>query len=178
LDEGTGQTSEEKITELRKRVVDALREIMSAPRVSDASDRAQLEAHVYGFLGACTNLASAQQTLFLEELSYGTEIITALDKMSEDEFSHRELAKGIIFENRRLYAHLAMDSLLTFTLMNLATLLVKSATDFESMRNTMAAYSEVMGKFKKLIENKATGKDVETWFNTIWDRQVKRGVIR
>jgi hypothetical protein len=163
------------------RVFDAFEKIASKPGVTDKSDRPQVEAAVYGFLEDCTNLAAAQQTLFLKELLHESDTITGIDKVPDDVFSrftHKELVQGIVSESRRFYVYLMMSSFLTLVLVNLATLLVESAADFDSMRNTMLAYSDALGKFKTLVESKATGKDVETWFNTIWDRQVKRGVIR
>jgi hypothetical protein len=71
-----------------------------------------------------------------------------------------------------------MDNAMLLILFTLVDSLIKSSPELDSLRNQMNVYAEIMKKFKTLVDDKTTGKPVEAWFNIIWDRQVKRGVVR
>lgn len=55
---------------------------------------------------------------------------------------------------------------------------LNSSSELDSIRNQMSDYAQVMAKFKELVDEKKSGKAVESWLNMMWDRQVKRGVVQ
>jgi len=181
LDETTRKTSQEEIITLRRQVADAFHELSTIKPASDLSDRKQMESVVYGFLEGCVKLLTTRENLFLKEYSYTSETYKQMENTKDANWKKlkpKTLFMGLLEDYMQNYRVFAVDNVLLLTLVIAVTELIKTGTDVDFMRNTMNVYAETMSKFKALVEDKATGKPVEEWFNLIWDRQVKRGVIR
>jgi hypothetical protein len=182
LDDKTDQTRKEESVDLaRKRFTEAFSELVARQRAGDPSDRAQLEAFVYGILESWANVLAARSNLFKEEFSSTEEaynVVTDMDESAWKKLKTKGLLQGLLADRMRSYAVFLVDNMLLQVLTVTVTELIKETVDISAMRNTMDAYAEVMGKFKALVESKQTGKPVEEWFNVIWKRQAERGVIQ
>lgn len=180
MHEETGQTTQEEIDSLRKQVIVAFNEIPFAPPV-DPTDKTQVEAAIFQFLDGCAKVLKARNEYFLKSWSYAQSVSQKIAKAEDTDIldlTPKELFQAMLSDSVQNNIVFTVDNFFLHLLLSLVTLLIKSTSELDSMRGTMASYSEVMSKFKTMIEDKTTGKAVESWFNIIWERQVKRGVVQ
>jgi hypothetical protein len=186
LDDESRQTTETERIALRKQVGDALDAIISLEPAVDKTDIDQRKAAISEYLQRCIKYLEVRSKYLLKNSDALREVYEhtgkadskALKRMRSD---FRGMITGIMYDNMETNAIFLIDNAMISMLTKIVSILITASVDtvseMDSMRNTMDAYAQVMGKFKTLVEDKKEEKPVESWFNVIWERQKKRGVI-
>jgi hypothetical protein len=169
LDERSGQGTKEEIDTLGKQLIDSYLEIGSIQSSPDPTDKTQVQLVTHQTMEAIKKFLMIRSELYRKEMSIFMEFYGRTKKGEDKARMHMTGNNLLLF---------IMDNAMLLILFTLVDSLIKSSPELDSLRNQMNVYAEIMKKFKTLVDDKTTGKPVEAWFNIIWDRQVKRGVVR